>query len=303
MASILTHPNSHPYDSGLVIVDEDKSVRQWLNKEDQRPKYYDNRVNAGIHILSKKILEQEIDTPKIDLDRQLLKPLAATGKLFAYDSPEYVSDMGTPERYEKVCEDFENKIPRMKNLLNKQKAIFLDRDGIINNYVGFLRNIDDFELMDGVADAIKLINNSGYLAIVVTNQPVIARGEVAYEQLDMIHKKMETCLGKEGAFVNAVYFSPHYPDSGYVEEIGELKFDCDSRKPKPGMILQAAEDYNIELSDSWMIGDGINDIVAGMNAGCHTALVGAEKFGQEIEGNSLLEVIRKVLNGYVKCKE
>jgi len=172
-ATLFTHPNSHPYDSGLIIANEDKSVERWLNKEDDRPKYYKNRINAGLHILSPKLLEREIDKPKIDLDRDILKPLAGTGKMFCYDSPEYVKDMGTPDRFYSVCEDVRTGKVTAKNLKNKQKAIFLDRDGTINKYVGFLRNIDDFELCDGAAEAIKKINASGYLAIVVTNQPVI----------------------------------------------------------------------------------------------------------------------------------
>lgn len=273
LVTLFTHPNSHPYDSGLIIADENGAVLQWLAKEDERPKYYRNRVNAGLHVLSPKVLDFTISTPKIDLDRQLLKPLAGTGKMFVYDSPEYVKDMGTPERYESVCKDFHNGIVRAKNLQNKQKAIFLDRDGTINKYVGFLRDIDSFELLPGVAEAIKRINASGYLAIVVTNQPVIARGEVTYEQLEEIHNKMETLLGYEGAYLDAIYYCPHHPHRGYEGEIPELKIECDCRKPKPGMLLQAAKDFNIDLSKSWMIGDSKNDILAGRAAGTRNAIL------------------------------
>ena len=168
LVTLFTHPNSHPYDSGLIIADENGAVNQWLTKEDERPKWYKNRVNAGLHVVSPKILEKRPTGEKVDLDRQLLKPLSGTGKMFCYDSPEYVKDMGTPERYVSVCKDFVDGIVAGNNLKKKQKAIFLDRDGTINKYVGFLRNIDEFKLIDGVAEAIKKINNSGYLAIVVT---------------------------------------------------------------------------------------------------------------------------------------
>ena len=276
LVTLFTHPNSHPYDSGLIIADKNGAVERWLAKEDERPEYYRNRVNAGLHVINPSILDHSgIDADKVgavgengkpikvDLDRQLLKPLAGTGKMFCYDSPEYVKDMGTPERYYSVCEDYKTGRVSGKNLKNKQKAVFLDRDGTINKYVGFLRNIDEFELMDGVTDAIKKVNASGYLAIVVTNQPVIARGEVSFEELEEIHNKMETLLGKEGAYLDAIYFCPHHPHKGYEGERPELKFDCDCRKPKPGMLLNAARDFNIELSQSWMIGDGENDIKAG----------------------------------------
>ncbi len=252
LVTLFTHPNSHPYDSGLIIADKNGAVERWLAKEDERPEYYRNRVNAGLHVINPSILDHSgIDADKVgavgengkpikvDLDRQLLKPLAGTGKMFCYDSPEYVKDMGTPERYYSVCEDYKTGRVSGKNLKNKQKAVFLDRDGTINKYVGFLRNIDEFELMDGVTDAIKKVNASGYLAIVVTNQPVIARGEVSFEELEEIHNKMETLLGKEGAYLDAIYFCPHHPHKGYEGERPELKFDCDCRKPKPGMLLNA----------------------------------------------------------------
>lgn len=295
LVTLFTHPNSHPYDSGLIIADKTGAVEQWLTKEDARPKYYQNRVNAGLHVVSPEILEVRPEGAKVDLDRQLLKPLAGTGKMFCYDSPEYVKDMGTPDRYEAVCKDFADGVVAGKNLKRKQKAIFLDRDGTINKYVGFLRDIDEFELLPGVAEAIGKINRSGYLAIVVTNQPVIARGEVGWEELQEIHNKMETLLGLEGVYLDGIYFCPHHPHKGYEGEIPELKFDCDCRKPKPGMLLKAAEDFNIDLSQSWMTGDGENDIKAGEVAGCKTALIGEGNFNQSITGNSLLEIVEHIL--------
>lgn len=289
LVTLFTHPNSHPYDSGLIIADQNGTVEKWLAKEDERPVYYQNRVNAGLHVISPKILETEPKGSKVDLDRQLLKPLAGTGKMFCYDSPEYVKDMGTPERYYAVCEDFKAGRVSGKNLSNKQKAIFLDRDGTINRYVGFLRKIDEFELLDGAAEAIKKINALGYLAVVVTNQPVIARGEVSVEELEEIHKKMETLLGQEGAYLDAIYYCPHHPHKGYEGELPELKIDCGCRKPKPGMLIKAAEEFHIDLEASWMIGDGENDIKAGKAAGCHTVLIGKEAYGQEKTVHSLLE--------------
>lgn len=294
-ATLFTHPNDHPYDSGLIIADEDGTVRKWLAKEDERPVWYKNRVNAGIHILSPKILENKPQTIKIDLDRQILKPLVNTGKLYIYDSPEYVKEMGTPERYQMVCADLQDGKIQSKSLKKRQRAIFLDRDGTINKYVGFLRNAEEFELMPGVAEAIRKINRSGYLAIVVTNQPVIARGEVTRSQLDEIHNKMETLLGNKGAYVDAIYYCPHHPHGGYNGEIPGLKTECDCRKPKPGMLWQAARDYNIDLSASWMVGDSQNDVMAGKNAGCRTALLGTEEIGQDITEDGLLGFVNRVL--------
>ena len=284
LVTLFTHPNSHPYDSGLIIADNDGHVEKWLSKEDERPQWYNNRVNAGLHIIDPEVLELSLKNldidpmtgfpeGKVDLDRQILKPLCGTGKMFCYDSPEYVKDMGTPERFHQVEADYKNGVVQAKNLHNKQKAIFLDRDGTINKYVGFLRNIDDFKLIDGVSEAIKLINQSGYLAIVVTNQPVIARGEVTWDELHEIHKKMETLLGKDGAYINGIYICPHHPDKGFEGERPEYKFDCDCRKPKPGLLLQAAKDFNINLSQSYMIGDSERDVEAGKAAGCNESIM------------------------------
>ena len=297
IATLFTHPNSHPYDSGLIITDEHCVVQKWLTKEETRPLYYQNRVNAGLHVLSPKILNVSISTPKIDLDRQLLKPLAGTGKMFAYDSPEYVKDMGTPERYAMACRDFQQGIVKAKNLQNKQRAIFMDRDGTLNRYVGFLRDIQDFELLPNTEEAVKKINGSEYLAIIATNQPVVARGEVTFSQLREIHNKLETLLGEKGAYLDGVYFCPHHPHKGYEGEVAELKCDCDCRKPKPGLLMQAAKDYNIDLGESWMVGDSESDIQAGIAAGCHTVLLGTEtlNYGQEFTAQTLYEAVSKIL--------
>lgn len=316
LVTLFSHSNNHPYDSGLLIAEEDLSVKAWLAKEDKRPLYYKNRVNAGIHIIDPYIFEiSHIDsckigsldkttgrTVKIDLDRDLLKPLAGTGKMFCYDSPEYVKDMGTPERFYEVQEDFRTGRVQARNLLNKQKAVFLDRDGVINVYKEFLTDISEFELLPGVAEAIRKINSSGYLAIVVTNQPVVARGEVTWSELNEIHNKMETLLGIEGAYIDGLYFCPHHPHKGYIGEVAELKTECDCRKPKPGMLLNAAKDYNIDLHASWMIGDSVNDIKAGIAAGCKTVLINGlgtlqevGEYGQDITANSLADVIENLI--------
>ena len=295
LVTLFAHANDHPYDSGLLVVDKDNYVQQWLTKEDARPQYYRNIVNGGLHVLSQKVLDVEINTPKVDLDRQILKPLAGTGKMLCYNSPEYAKDMGTPERYYAACADYKSGKIQGKNLRNKQKAIFLDRDGTINKYVGYLRTPEQFELLEGVGEAIRKINLSGYLAIVVTNQPVIARGEVTVDGLQEIHNKMETMLGKEGAYLDGVYYCPHHPDKGFAGEVEELKIVCECRKPKAGLLLQAAKDFNIDLSQSWMIGDSENDVLAGKNAGCKTALIGETDYGQNLQATSLLDFVKEIL--------
>jgi histidinol-phosphate phosphatase family protein len=266
-ATLFTHPNDHPYDSAVLVADEHGRVREWLHKEEART-WYKNRVNAGLHMLSPKILDYFHTLRKTDLDRDILKPIIPEGTLYVYDSPEYVRDVGTPDRYRQAERDIQSGVVAAKSLHNKQKAVFLDRDGTINRHVGFLRNIDDFELLPGAADMIRRINKSGYLAIVVTNQPVIARGEVSWEELSEIHNKMETLLGQQGAYVDDIFVCPHHPDKGFAGERAEYKINCSCRKPKPGMLLQAAQKYNVDLRLSWMVGDSKSDMEAGRAAGC-----------------------------------
>lgn len=286
-ASLMAHPNGHPYDSSLLVTEIDgpkttggmpedtHRVIRWMAKEDERT-YYKNRVNAGIEMISPKLLAETMknfvprhpETPdKIDLDRDVLKPNISSGKIFAYDTPEYIKDMGTPDRFYETEKDIRMGLVQARNLKNKQKAIFLDRDGTINRITGFITKPEQFELIPGAAEAIKLINRSGYLAIVVTNQPVIARGDCTFEKLQSIHDKMETELGKAGAFVDAIYVCPHHTDKGFEGERPEYKCDCQCRKPRPGLLLQAAQDFNIDLSESYMIGDSHRDVEAGNNAG------------------------------------
>ncbi|MDR0876869.1 MAG: HAD-IIIA family hydrolase [Treponema sp.] len=280
-ATLAVHPNSHPYDSALLVTGTDKQVIQWINKEDPR-RYYKNQVNAGLHILSKTLLSAvKPSSEKVDLDRDILKPLihdtessaGNAGKIYAYPTPEYIKDMGTPDRYAQVSSDIENGMVRRRNLSVKQRAVFLDRDGTINKLNGFVTKPEGFELIDGAAEAIRKINSAGYLAIVITNQPVIARGEASLEDLDLIHRKMETELGKAGAYIDDIFFCPHHPDKGFAGERPEYKIDCECRKPKPGMILQAAGKYNIDLAQSYIVGDDKRDVGAALNAGCKAVLL------------------------------
>lgn len=275
-ASIIVHPNNHPYDSALIIAGEDGEVKSWIHKEDKRG-FYKNAVNSGVHILSYKAFDVfPKNQLKIDLDREVFTELIKTEKLYAYRSPEYIKDMGTPERYKTVCDDYKTGFISRKNLLHKQKAVFLDRDGTINKYKGFITSADQLELIEGAAEAVKQINEKGYLAIIVTNQPVIARGECDFEELEEIHNKLETLLGEKGAYIDALYFCPHHPDNGFKGERKEYKTVCECRKPAPGMLFKAASDYNIDLSQSWIIGDGERDVEAGINAGCRTAFIGGD---------------------------
>lgn len=268
-ATLLLHPNDHPYDSDLVEIADDCSVVKFLNKPHPEGLVARNIVNAALFLLSPGILAEIPMGKKSHLEKDILAPAVDGGyRVTGYLSAEYIKDMGTPCRYEQVCEDMVSGRVKRMNRCNARPAIFLDRDGVVTEEVNLLCDEDKLRLISGVADAIRLINRSGYLAILVTNQPVIARNLCSIEELEHIHALLETLLGKEGAYLNAIYYCPHHPDKGYPEERPEYKIECDCRKPKPGMLLRAAKDWNIDLSRSVMIGDRESDVLAGRNAGC-----------------------------------
>lgn len=304
--TLLTHPNGHPFDSDLVV-EEGGVVKAFDYKSNDRTTYnYKNLVNAGVMIFSPSVFKYLTELRKYNYEKDIIVPLINDGKVVSYKSSEYAKDMGTPERYRRVQEDYNSGICDAKNLANKQKAIFLDRDGTINEYVGFLRKEEDFRLIPGVSEAIKKINNSGYLAIVVTNQPVIARGEVTEEELEEIHKKMETLLGLDGAYIDDIYYCPHHPDKGFEGEIPELKIECDCRKPKTGMLEKAAKEHNIDLSSSIMIGDSTLDIKMAENAGMQSILLKTGQKGEDGKYDVSPTLIAEDLNDAINkiiCKK
>jgi len=275
VGTTIVHPNDHPYDSDLVEMDNDGKVTAFLPKPHPEGVVYQNLVNAAVYIFSTSIFDYIEEGISQDFGKDILpKVVEQGGFLMAYATPEYIKDMGTKDRFEHVSQDFvSGKVARL-NFHNSRPAIFLDRDGVINKDMDVKPSVEAFELLEGVAGAIAKINKSDYLSVVVTNQPMIAKGVVSAEDVEATHKKLETLLGNEGAFVNKIYYCPHHPERGWEGEIAELKIDCDCRKPKAGMLFKAQKDLNIDLSKSWMIGDRETDLKAGKNAGCQTILVG-----------------------------
>lgn len=283
IGSIIVHPNDHPFDSDLLEIDNDEKVSSFYSKPHSNNKFYTNLVNAALYILSPSIFNYIPKNVASDFGKDIFPRVILKENLYGYKTTEYIKDMGTPDRYKKVEKDIiSGKVSRL-NREKKQKAIFLDRDGVINKEVDNLTKIEDFELIDKVSDSIKLINKSEYLAIVVTNQPVIAKGFITNIQLDLIHKKMDSILGDQGAYVDDLFYCPHHPESGFEGEVKNLKIKCNCRKPKPGMLIEAAKKYNIDLEKSWIIGDRYADIKAGNQVDVSTILLKTGHSGNDKE--------------------
>lgn len=303
-ATLLAHPNSHPYDSDLLIINTNDEVIGIDSKNNERNYWYDNCVNAGLYILSNELIKSIKKPQRIDLEKDILAPIMGMGKVFGYKTPEYVKDAGTPERFERVTQEKCSGVWVDKCLENKQKCIFLDRDGTINKLNGLIYKENQFELETSAVEAIKKINNSGFLSIVITNQPVVARGLCDISDVEMIHKKMVSLLGNEGVYLDDIAFCPHHPDKGYPEENPFYKIQCECRKPKIGMIDSMVEKYNIDISKSYMIGDTTQDIQTGINAGLKTVLVKTGEAGKDckydvkanMEASDLLEAVELILN-------
>ncbi len=269
-ATLVVHPNDHPYDSDLIELDEDHRVIKVLPKPHPESLCYHNMVNAAVYVFSPRVFDFLEAGVKADFGKDIFPVVFNKLRMFGYNTPEYLKDMGTPDRLKQVEYDVKSGKPTRRNLKNPQRAIFLDRDGVLNVDTDLIHRPEDLELYPFAADSIRKINASDYLSILCTNQSVVARNLTDMQGLGEIHKKMETELGRAGAKLDDIRFCPHHPHKGFSEENKAYKIDCHCRKPKPGMLTDAAKLYNIDLAHSWMIGDSERDTLAGKAAGCTT---------------------------------
>lgn len=306
-ATLFLHPNNHPLDSDLVEMDSADWVTAFHNRPHAPEKFFQNLVNAGLYVFEKRALEpwREIKQP-MDFGKDLFPAMLRHGaKLLGYNSPEFIKDIGTPARYDWVCGQYDAGIIQRSTLAVKQPAVFLDRDGTLVKEVSSqgLRHIDELELLPSVAEAVHELNHAGLRAVMVTNQPVIAKGFTTEAQLQLIHNKLETLLGREHAFLDRIYFCPHHPEKGFPGERTELKINCDCRKPGTGMLLHAQRDLNIDFAQSWMIGDTTIDVQTAKNAGVKSILVrtghgggdGKHSATPDFTCDTLLEAVRLIV--------
>jgi histidinol-phosphate phosphatase family protein len=310
-ATLLLHPNDHPFDSDLVEINSESIVTAFHNRPHDGNIWRQNLVNAGLYVLEKRALAKfsasGIQHPAsgiLDFGKDVFPALVRIGeKLLGYNSPEFIKDIGTPARYDKISAQFAAGIVQRSSLTTPQHAVFLDRDGTLIPDMDCLRNADELELLPGVAEALHELNLRGWRAVVVTNQPVIAKGFCDEAELQKIHNKLESLLGREHAFIDRIYFCPHHPEKGFPGERPELKIVCDCRKPRTGMIQKAAAELNIDLSQSWLIGDTTTDMQTAKNAGLKSILVRTGAAGRDGKFNAdpdhvadkLLDAVRLLL--------
>lgn len=281
--TLFAHPNDHPHDSDLVEVDGDWRVTAARPYPHPAGSEYRNLVNAALYVMRRDLLAGTDKGGVVDIAKHALpRWLQAGRRIFAYRGDGYIKDMGTPERLQKVERDLQNGTVARKSGRAPRTAVFLDRDGTLNVEKGHLARADDLELFPGVGPAIRSLNRAGIPAIIITNQPVIARGEADFEDVDAIHRRLENLLAEDGAFVDGIFYCPHHPDRGFEGERRELKVACDCRKPAPGLVDKACELFNIDRANSWFVGDSGRDLECAKNAGVQPVLVQTGAAGRDV---------------------
>ena len=274
--TLVTHTSDHPNDSDLVSTPngtlvEDVFMKN-LDKKNPRNAYLGN---SGIFIINKSII-QKLNPPSIKDSSSIFhfivrKMLALKLRVYSYNTTEYIKDMGTPSRLKMVQNDLKNNVVEIKNYRSSQKVLFLDRDNtLIKCEVGkYIVKISDVEFLDENISKISLIAKKYNFVCMVTNQPSISMGNLSMKKLDQINSLIiKYCLSRN-LKIDVVTFCPHHPHKGFINEISYLKKDCFCRKPNPGLFLEQAFLRNINLSNSLMIGDSNNDLLAAKNANCN----------------------------------
>ena len=276
MISAFVHPEPHPEKKDVLIVKPNGQGFVVLPKETSsaRDFAYRNIVPTDLAIVSGDFLStyDSDDIYPLNFRDDVFAPTLAIEGLYAYNSSEYVTKIKDRLSLEKIINDVTKGIPERKNLKNPQATFFLDRDGTLNVFGDFVVKAEMLHLIPGAAKAVKKINDSGYLAICITNQPIVARGETTMGELQRIMATLEMELGKEGAYLDGVYFCPHFPVKK-EHSIAEYTKECDCRKPKIGMLLNAKRDHRVDFSSSWFIGDTTQDVQTAKNAGTHSVLL------------------------------
>ena len=257
----LVHPSNHMRDSDIVETDEIGNIVAIRIKPHDEDLVIRNQCNAGVFIFSKNWLPQIINVAdkfegdRIDLDRELIPGILASGlKGRTHRNIGTVRDLGTTERLLNFTPYF-----NVGDSSYLKPMIFLDRDGVINQDSGWISKEADFNVYADVPEAISLLNKSGFRIVVVTNQPVVARGEIPLAGVNHLHSILDMKLAEQDAFIDEYFICPHHPDSGFLGEIKELKIKCDCRKPDVGLMVQALKKFPTLISRSWMIGDSWRD--------------------------------------------
>ena len=255
---IFSHKTSHKFDSDIIVAGKNNIIKKVLKKKFKRKNILSSISISGIFFFKKNFLTK-IKRVKIDLT-DLIKKQLNKERFYSYFSNEKFSDFGTIDRYKNLKKNFK--------LMSKKKAIIFDRDGTIISEKELVNSPKKLKVFNKFYKLINKIKKKNIILICVTNQSAVAKGFINEKKLEKIHSKLNNIIyRKTGTFIDRYYYCPHYPVSGFKKEIKELKIICKCRKPKPGMFLEAINDFNLDKRNIYNIGNTKNDMYAGYSAG------------------------------------
>ncbi len=258
--SLVVHPNNHPFDSDCVELLNSGRVNKFYLKPHNN-KIVPNQCFSGINLINRKLLKKIKKNEFQDFSKHFIRKNKKRFKFYGYYTREYIKDVGTRERIKQAKKDLFS-IKYKKGCINKKiPAVFLDKDGVINK---FDRNehYQKNKIFNYSSKAIKKINENGFLSIIVTNQPAIAKGIVSEKKFLEDLMKFSFELSKNESYIDKIYYCPHHPDKGFKNEILKLKINCSCRKPNNGLFKIAIKELNIDINKSFMIGDQMSDYLA-----------------------------------------
>jgi histidinol-phosphate phosphatase family protein len=264
LITIVVHPNDHPRTSDLIR-ERDGLVTALLPREIPRARDERNLVPAGLYLASADFFARIPQGQKLDMVRDVLPPLVAAGeRVAAYNTPEYMRDVGTETRHATAARDLADGTVAALNLANKRPAIFFDVDGVLNEEPGLqgVLKPDDVTLVPGAGAAVAGARNRRFLAVGITNRPQVARGDITFDDLDAILGRLEALLAEQQGMLDRIYVCPHHPDSGFAGEVKALKIRCECRKPGALLFRRAMAELPIDRARSIAIGDSLRDIGA-----------------------------------------
>lgn len=271
LATILARPNDHPLTSDIVLQDDAGRIRELVPKAGKDPgRYYPNLVPASIYCLAPRIFGSLPRSGRCDFVHDLFPALLVRNeRLVCYQTTEYTRDIGTPAGHAAAEREIQAGVPARLSWRNRRPAVFFDRDGVLNREPGGhgVLRAADLAVLPGAPAAVRLANDAGWLTVLVTNQPQLAKGMTTPEELARIHARLESELASTGARLDRIYHCPHHPEAGHPGEVAALKIACDCRKPAPGMLHRAATELPLDLSRSVLIGDRDRDRQAALAAG------------------------------------
>jgi histidinol-phosphate phosphatase family protein len=256
-SGILTRSTEHPQDSDLVSIDINGFVTEFHSKP-HGDTLLRNRAATGVYFLRRidvQNLKNIFKSEFFNFDRDGIPKLISNGCDFiAVNNTGLVKDIGTISRLKDI------RINRRIDFIEKRKAIFLDRDGVINEEIAGGVTESSFKLLPNLVEAIEIFKKLEYLVIVISNQSILAKGLINWEELERMHSIVDNELTRKNIFIDAWYICPHHPEKGHVGEIIDLKIECECRKPKGGLVEMAKKDFNLNISKSWLVGDHARDL-------------------------------------------